>query len=139
MKSHRSVIFFGAQQKFNFQPASSFYNWIDAHGSILDFVPRRSSAFGHALLSLPRVIFEFTKQFSSGDLRTVFHVSHGRINKMQKWMFTLHRGHLSYHSFLHGPVLTKTCVLFIRNVFYFKAQVSLFRSHFDREGQGPDH
>ena len=37
------------------------------------------------------MIFEFAKQFSSGDLRTVFHVSHGRINKMQKWMFTLQR------------------------------------------------
>ena len=51
-------------------------------------LPRRSSVFGHALLSLPRVIFEFKKkQFSSGDLRTV------------------------------------------------KAQVSLFRSHFDRRAR----
>lgn len=31
------------------------------------------------------------------------------------------------------------CLVHQERVFFVKAQVSSFRSHFDREGQGPDH
>ena len=104
MKPHRKANFlFGAQQKFNFQP--------------LNFLPRRSSAFGHALLSLPRVIFEFTKTVSSGDLRTVFHASQSRIDRIQKLMFTFHRGHLSYHSLFMTSFDQGMCLVYQERVF----------------------